>query len=170
MTNETSESDVFLADEQATDRLGAACAELLPERCLVTLTGPLGAGKTRFVRAVAGGCGIDPAEVTSPTFVLCHEYAGDRLIYHLDAYRLDNGEALLAIGFDEYLADRAVTFLEWPSRVETALPPDRLDVTITPVAGTARRVDLTARGRFPGSVVSAVRRRMDDFLAKEGGG
>ena len=63
-------------DEAATAALGAALADLLPNGAVVALCGTLGAGKTRLVQAIAQGCGVDPRDVVSPTFVLVHEYPG----------------------------------------------------------------------------------------------
>ena len=148
---------VRLADEADTDRLGRALAGSLPERALVTLTGPLGAGKTRLVRAIAAAVGVPPTDVTSPTFVLCHEYQGDRAIVHIDGYRLAGGAELLAIGFDEYLRADGWTLLEWPSRVASALPPDRYDVELAATGDTERLVTLRGLGRVSDRPLHAIR-------------
>ena len=76
------------ADEMATDRLGAALADVLPGGSVVALCGTLGAGKTRLVQAIAAATGVARRSVVSPTFVLVQQYEGRRTIYHLDAYRL----------------------------------------------------------------------------------
>ena len=60
-------------DERATFALGAKLAELLPDGCVVALTGTLGAGKTRLVQAISEASGVQRREVVSPTFVLVHE-------------------------------------------------------------------------------------------------
>lgn len=86
------------------------------------LTGGLGAGKTQFVKGFVAGmeCG---AEVTSPTFVLVHEYANGRLpVYHLDFYRLENSEAVLRLGFDDYVFGEGVSLIEWADRYPDLLP------------------------------------------------
>ena len=71
--------------EDDTQRLGAALAAVLPPGTTVALIGTLGAGKTRLVQALAEACGVPPATVVSPTFVLCQPYHGRRTLYHLDA-------------------------------------------------------------------------------------
>ncbi len=90
-------------DEADTARLGRALARSLPETATIALIGTLGAGKTRFVQAVAEGCGIDPASVTSPTFVLCQPYHGTRTLYHLDAYRIRDLDEFLELGVERVL-------------------------------------------------------------------
>src|SRR3954452_17710682 len=112
-------------DENDTQRLGAAIAAVLQAGSVVGLIGPLGAGKTRLVQAVANALGVAPGSVTSPTFVLVNEYTGGRLpIYHFDTYRLKDDDEFLNLGPEEYFDSGGITFVEWADRVETLLPPD----------------------------------------------
>jgi tRNA threonylcarbamoyladenosine biosynthesis protein TsaE len=86
------------------------------------LTGDLGAGKTQFVKGFVAGLGSS-AEVTSPTFVLVHEYEDGRLpVYHFDFYRLDNSEAVLRLGFDDYVFGEGVSLIEWADRYSGLIP------------------------------------------------
>jgi tRNA threonylcarbamoyladenosine biosynthesis protein TsaE len=86
------------------------------------LTGDLGAGKTQFVKGVVAGL-ASKAEVTSPTFVLVHEYDDGRLpVYHFDFYRLDNPEAVLRLGFDDYVFGDGVSLIEWADRYPDLIP------------------------------------------------
>src|SRR5258705_4646967 len=89
-------------DLAGTSRLGRALAAALFPGAVVALIGPLGAGKTHLVRAIAEGLGADPAQVTSPTFVLIQEYEGRLPIYHFDAYRLKNEAEFADLGVHEY--------------------------------------------------------------------
>ena len=85
-----------LQNEQDTERLGAALADVLPPQTVVALIGTLGAGKTRLVQAVATALGVPAGSVTSPTFVLVNEYRQGRLpVFHFDTYRLKDDDEFL---------------------------------------------------------------------------
>ena len=108
--------------ESDTRGIAAALAPTFRAGALVLLSGDLGAGKTAFVRGLAEGLGIDPDEVTSPTFTLVHEYRGGRLpLIHVDLYRLDRAE-LDEIGLDQDLAATGVIAVEWAERLARAIP------------------------------------------------
>jgi tRNA threonylcarbamoyladenosine biosynthesis protein TsaE len=152
----------FLArDESDTERLGRALAELLPEGAVVALNGELGAGKTRLVQAVAAGCDVDRRDVVSPTFVLVHEYHGNRPIYHLDAYRLNDLEEFLQLGVTEYFGAPNLVFVEWADRVAQCLPDERLEITIRAQGDRERIFDITAHGAEYAGVVSSLRRMLE---------
>jgi tRNA threonylcarbamoyladenosine biosynthesis protein TsaE len=133
-----------LADEAATAALGHALAELLPRQAVVGLNGPLGAGKTRLVQAVAEASGVDRRTVTSPTFVLVQEYHASRTIYHADAYRLADDDEFWQLGLDERFEQPVLVFIEWAERIVRCLPNDRLDIELTPLDGPHRRVTVMA--------------------------
>jgi len=98
---------------EATERLGARLGAALAVGQLLSLEGPLGAGKTTLVRGIAAGTGADPRAVKSPTFVLHHLYPGERLVlHHLDLYRLGAGAELDTLDLDTQLEDGAVV-VEW---------------------------------------------------------
>ena len=93
---------------------------------VLLLSGNLGAGKTAFVRGLASGLGVDPDEVSSPTFTLIHEYRGGRLtLYHVDLYRLDRA-ATADLGLEELGVSDGVLAIEWPDRLSHEL----LDATV----------------------------------------
>ena len=97
-------------------------APTLAPNDVVGLVGDLGAGKTHFVKGLLLGLGSGE-EATSPTFTLVHEYRGGRLpLFHFDFYRLRERAELEEIGFDDYLADDAITVIEWADRFPQVLP------------------------------------------------
>ena len=125
--------------EEETQQVGHDLASRLTAGDVVLLTGPLGAGKTAFVRGLAIGLGIDPGEVSSPTFTLVHEYRGGRLtLYHVDLYRLERA-ATDDLGLEEMGVADGVLAIEWPDRLTHDLP-GAIPVTIEIVAETTRRI------------------------------
>ena len=112
-----------------TRALGAGLAESLPpEGLVVALCGPLGAGKTAFVKGVALALGVDEAALASPTFVIASELptaAGLRLV-HADFYRVEDEAELEAAGLLDWLATGTVLLIEWADRFPASLPDDRL--------------------------------------------
>jgi len=89
---------------------------------VLLLSGDLGSGKTTFVRGLAEGLGIDPDDVSSPTFTLLHEYRGGRLtLYHADLYRLDT-TATDDLGLEETGVRDGVLAIEWPDRLSHDIP------------------------------------------------
>lgn len=139
----------FTAHSEAdTERLGRALATTLPDGTTIALIGTLGAGKTRLVQAVAQACAIPVGEVVSPTFTLCHEYRGERTIYHFDAYRLKDDDEFLELGPDEYFDAPALTFVEWGDRVIDCLPRQRLEIHIRVTGETSREFQLVPVGQI----------------------
>jgi tRNA threonylcarbamoyladenosine biosynthesis protein TsaE len=117
---ELSEGHWTSRDAAETFALGEQMGSRLAGGEIILLDGALGAGKTVFVKGLAGGLGIDASEVTSPSFTLVNRYDEGRLtLYHLDLYRLDEGvSATHAVDLDELLADaRAVIVIEWAERM-----------------------------------------------------
>jgi tRNA threonylcarbamoyladenosine biosynthesis protein TsaE len=116
---------VVLAEETTTRspdetfELGRLFAERLRGGEVVLLSGQLGAGKTLFVKGMAGALDYDIDEVTSPSFTLVNLYPGRLTIYHLDLYRLEEGgSAAHAVALDDILADeRSIVAIEWPERL-----------------------------------------------------
>ncbi len=115
---------VTTKSEEGTIELAARLGPLLRPGDIVAISGELGAGKTRFVRGLAAGLGINPGRVHSPTFVLANVYeeegAGARLA-HIDAYRLTSGEDIEALGWDRLQAGGSIVVIEWPERLGGAL-------------------------------------------------
>jgi tRNA threonylcarbamoyladenosine biosynthesis protein TsaE len=135
-------------NERDTEHLGAILADVLLRGTVVGLIGPLGAGKTRLVQAVAISLGVPAGSVTSPTFVLVNEYKGGRLpVYHFDTYRLKDDDEFLNLGPEEYFDAGGITFVEWADRVAILLPDERLEITIEVVSETERNFSL--RGTSP---------------------
>ncbi len=149
----------FATDEAATTRLGRTLAAVLPVTATIALHGTLGAGKTRLVQALAAGCDVDPACVTSPTFVLCQTHHGARTLFHLDAYRIRDLDEFLELGVDEYFDGPGVTCIEWAERVAACLPEDRLEVDLAITGHEARTITCTSHGPQSDAILQALQRQ-----------
>ena len=108
---------------------------------VVLLSGDLGAGKTAFVKGMAEGLGIDPREVSSPTFTLIQEYRGGRLtLFHVDLYRLQPRE-VEDLGLDEMAGSGGVMAVEWPDRLPRGFE-DAIAVRIEHGDDTTRTISI----------------------------
>jgi tRNA threonylcarbamoyladenosine biosynthesis protein TsaE len=145
------ETDVLIVDvetEPELDRLGSILSRLFEPGDVVSLDGPLGAGKTRLVRAITAALDCRQLWAGSPTFILVQEYAGRLPIYHMDAYRLKDSHEFRGLGGEDYLWGDGVCLIEWAERIRDVLPDDTFQVTIEVVSPTSRRLRLSAsRGR-----------------------
>lgn len=121
-------------------------AELKPGD-VVCLEGDLGAGKTTFTQGLAAALGV-AGRVTSPTFCLVQEHrrvgkweSGKvaLLLVHMDLYRLRGEDDVLAIGWEDYLAEGAILVVEWPERAGSLIPPTAKHVVFTHLDGHERR-------------------------------
>jgi tRNA threonylcarbamoyladenosine biosynthesis protein TsaE len=131
--------------ETETTALGEAFSRRLRPGEVVLLRGELGAGKTAFVRGMAAGLGIDPEEVSSPTFTLVQEYRGGRMtLYHVDLYRLRPNE-VDDLGLEELTAENGVTAIEWAERLPRPLG-NAIEVRIESPEDSVRRITITPSG------------------------
>ena len=122
-------------------------AELKPGD-VVCLEGDLGAGKTTFTQGLAAAMGV-PGRVNSPTFCIVQEHRrlpssgeGHSLLVHMDLYRLHGEDDVVAIGWEDYLAEGAILVVEWPERAGTLIPSDAKHVVFTHLDGEeSRRIE-----------------------------
>ena len=122
--------ETITATEAETAAVGRALAATLTAGTTVLLFGELGAGKTAFVRGLAEGLGIDPGDVSSPTFTIVQEYRGPALtLQHVDLYRLSPAE-VADLALDDLLDGPTVMAIEWPERLPTPPPPPVIRVAL----------------------------------------
>ena len=131
--------------EQDTIEAGRAVGATLRPGDIVLLYGDLGAGKTAFVRGLAGALGIDADDVTSPTFTIVQEYRGPRLtLQHVDLYRLTPAE-VADLGLEDLVNDHTVVAVEWAERLPEPLSPSLVHVRIEHANG-GRRIRIEVAG------------------------
>ncbi|MEM9418263.1 MAG: tRNA (adenosine(37)-N6)-threonylcarbamoyltransferase complex ATPase subunit type 1 TsaE [Planctomycetota bacterium] len=145
--------------------LGRRLGELAQPGDVIALDGELGAGKTQFVRGLAQGMGLDPAHVSSPTFVFMHEYTPEDehghpidddptrpVLVHIDAYRVTSASDLATLGYDDELRETSVTAVEWAKLIAAApgnpLGDDRLHLDIQHAGDDRRQITLVPHGRW----------------------
>jgi tRNA threonylcarbamoyladenosine biosynthesis protein TsaE len=127
------------ATPEATQALGARFAAALEPGAVLSLEGPLGAGKTQFVKGFVAALG-HASEASSPTFTLVHEYAGGRApAVHFDWYRLESADEAIGLGWDDYLLGREILLVEWGDKFPELLPAEAWRLRFE-IQGTARVV------------------------------
>ncbi len=117
---------------EKTKRIGRIIGKHLLPGAVVTLQGELGAGKTTLVKGIAKGLGLASEKiVSSPTFVLIHEYTARKKIYHIDWYRLRSVEGADEALAEECFASDSITLVEWPERGKSLIPLNAVAIRIS---------------------------------------
>ncbi len=120
---------LYCPTEEDLGKFAADFARRLRPGDVVAFSGPLGAGKTAFVRAVVRALhGIDQG--SSPSFTFWHRYEGDPPIEHIDFYRIDDPRELTELGLEEALAEGSIALIEWWRNAPEAIPPRRYEIEI----------------------------------------
>lgn len=108
-----------------------------------SLSGPLGAGKTLWVKGLAEGMGVEGL-VTSPTFTLQHIYQGRLPLFHFDWYRLERAQEVEDLGFREWAEKGGVVAVEWADKYPYLLPPHAVRLRFEPLGSLSRRIIVEA--------------------------
>lgn len=143
--------DFISSSYEQTVRLGVRLGELLAPGDLICLSGELGSGKTALAQGVGRGWGT-AYRITSPTFTLVNEYPrlhDGEILYHIDCYRLDSTADIITAGLEDIIEPGRTLMIEWPERVESLLPLDRLWIGLRHVDDTRRGLRIRAEGERP---------------------
>lgn len=136
---------------EETRSLAAEVLRELKPGAVLALHGDLGAGKTCFVQGLAAALGVQQA-VSSPTFVLIHEYPSTPPLYHADLYRIRDADDAFGLGIEEYFKSDGITVIEWAERATEILPPDTWHLTFEVGADLTERTIMIERpNRIPNS-------------------
>jgi len=137
---------IHTESEEETIALGEKLASELPAKAVVLLIGNLGAGKTTIAKGIVKGLGAaQPAEVSSPTFTLIHEYSPG--VYHIDLYRLDTPAQVATLGLEEIFDREAVVLIEWGEKFLALMPPDRIEIHLRTAGENARDIEVASRNQ-----------------------
>ncbi len=129
-----------------TEAVGARLAQTLEKkgikRAFIAMRGEMGVGKTAFTRGFASHFGI--SGVKSPTYTIVNEHRGRANIYHFDMYRINSGDDLYSIGYDDYIEADGYCIAEWSENIEDDIPEDAIYVTISRTAADTeeRRIEI----------------------------
>jgi tRNA threonylcarbamoyladenosine biosynthesis protein TsaE len=141
------QNHAFTTDSaEQTKAAGKELARLLRKSDIIIFTGPLGAGKTTFIKGIALGLGIKENDVKSPSFTLVNEYPGAKPLYHFDLYRMKNSSELYEIGWDDYLLRDCIIVVEWGEKAGAFLPEKRVEISMEIINETQRKISLTFIG------------------------
>jgi len=131
--------EVITSSPEATFELGRRIARSLTGAVTILVSGDLGAGKTVFAKGIAAGLGIDPADVTSPSFTLINVHTGRLKLYHIDLYRLESS-GCAGLGLEEIFEDpQGVVVIEWAERLPSC-PQPAVRVQIEYADDNSRRI------------------------------
>lgn len=133
---------------EETFQIGVSLGRCIPGPLVLTLQGPLGAGKTQLIKGLLEGLG-SAQQATSPTFALCHYYPGRIPLLHVDAYRLKHPSELPDLGLDDALDDGYAIALEWPDGLASFLPPVDLEIRIKPLPEFPSERSIELRSHTP---------------------
>jgi tRNA threonylcarbamoyladenosine biosynthesis protein TsaE len=144
---------MHLATPHESEELGARLAEVVAAGDVITLSGPLGAGKTSVARGLLAALGLED-EAPSPTFAIVQPYAPPETrlpVMHVDLYRIEHPDELDELGLDEARAE-SVLLIEWPERAPGRWPEAlALTLDFAPDGGRALTATVPAawEGRWP---------------------
>ncbi len=136
---------IIARDPIEMEEIGIGIAEDLSDGNLVSLVGPLGAGKTTLTKGIAKGLLITDL-VASPSYLLARTYVGRLTLHHIDAYRISTLDEFAEVGLDAYLPpEEGVSVVEWPERIDGLVERSDVYVRIELLEEDARRVHVSRR-------------------------
>ena len=133
--------EVVSHSPEETMAFGRELAADLQPPCLVLLKGELGSGKTTLAKGIVAGLGAaKEEEVTSPSFTLVHEYGGDRKVFHVDLYRIEESRELATLGLEELWSEDAIVIVEWGEKLWDNAPAPRVIIQMEYASSEERRI------------------------------
>ena len=147
---------IHTSSREETLQLAHVCAHALRGGEIIFLRGPIGAGKTVFVKGIAAALGLKSSP-TSASFSLMKEYKNKKYrLFHIDLFRLEEGE-VFNLGFEEMLEDEnAIILAEWPDPIARMLPQDRLEMNFVLHEGDKRSIELLSSGPVSARLLEAL--------------
>lgn len=149
-------SQIYSSSREQTLQMARAFSRALKGGEIIFLRGPIGAGKTVFVKGIADALGLKTSP-TSASFSLMKEYKNKSVrMFHIDLFRLEAGE-IFNLGLEEMLEDEhAIILAEWPDPAAQFFPQDRLEINFVLCGADRRTLELTANGRVSQRLLEAL--------------
>jgi tRNA threonylcarbamoyladenosine biosynthesis protein TsaE len=138
---------------EETQEIAEKIGEMVEAGNVITLQGDLGTGKTTFTKGLANGLDVK-RNVNSPTFTIMKQYQGRIPLYHMDVYRLEDSDE--DIGFSEYFDGDGVAVVEWADFIEEYLPEERLEIRLSYLGESSRKLELRAIGSQYVTILEAI--------------
>jgi len=128
-----------------TQEIAISLVKKIKKGGMICLFGNLGTGKTIFTKGLAEGLGIENLSIKSPTYTyIRHHKKNGQNIYHIDLYRLEQIDELLALELDEIMQNKEnIVIVEWADRMESILPEKRIDVELEYIDDDSREIKIT---------------------------
>lgn len=130
-------------NREETILLGEKLGKLLPANSILAMNGDLAAGKTTFTKGIGIGLGIKQV-INSPTFNILKIYEGNKTLYHIDAYRLE--ENPYDLGFEEYMDDGGIMVIEWFDYMKDMINDDYLELKFRYIDDETREIEFIPHG------------------------
>ena len=136
------QQSLFTYDITEIDKVSKIIIELIKQKNKVLFSGPMGSGKTTLIKNIMHELGYNE-HVSSPTFSVINEYAlNNKMIYHMDLYRIKKEDELYEIGFEEYLKNRNLCLIEWPEIAIKMIDKDFIHIKIKEISKTKRSIEI----------------------------
>lgn len=136
---------LYIPNQSQIRQVAAEFLKAVGERRIIAFYGPMGVGKTTFIKAICDEKGVTDT-VNSPTFAIVNEYtdaAGDS-IFHFDFYRIKQLAEVIDLGYENYIDSGSLCLMEWPELIEPLLPDEVLKVYLTEDPQGGRRIEFEA--------------------------
>ena len=136
------QQSLFTYDITEIDKVSKIIIELIKQKNKVLFSGPMGSGKTTLIKNIMHELGYNE-HVSSPTFSVINEYAlNNKMIYHMDLYRIKKEDELYEIGFEEYLKNRNLCLIEWPEIAIKMIDKDFIHIKLKEISKTKRSIEI----------------------------
>ena len=165
--SQTHETTLMTRNPEETQAVGFFLGGHLKGGEVIALSGDLGSGKTCFVKGLGLGLEIVPEEITSPTYTIIHEHRGRLPLIHVDLYRIEQEDAVEALGLVDFFGEDRVTVIEWPEKALSLFPQENLKIQFLFGNSDQRKIYLESFGNIYHPLVDGLILKFQEILCEE---